>query len=276
MRRMTALLSQVFASRGVPLTLDYDAVVDAIVRRHRIARETITPQERHVALAFQKALFETVPEDKRAEALERLLGAPPVAADPIKVQNEIRSRLLKAGRGAYVEERLVTFEDARRLILALGGIPCYPTLADGAKPICEFETPVQALIDNLRARGIHAAEFIPTRNRPEMLCEYVPAMRRAGLVVTAGTEHNTLDRTPLAPAALGGESIPEAAAAVFREGACVAAAHQYLAGRGECGYVDSEGRLNASYASHEERIADLAALGAAAVRAFRSRYKEKR
>ena len=275
MRRMITLLADVFASRGAAVNLDYDAVVDRIVRRHDVPRETVTPQERHVALSFQQALFESVPDDRRGESLARVLGAPAVAAQPIPVQNEIRSRLLKAGRPAYVDERFVTFDDACRLILALGGIPSYPTLADGAKPICEFEAPVEALIDNLRSRGIHAAEFIPTRNRPEVLTQYVPAMRQAGLVITAGTEHNTLDRIALTPAALNGAPIPESVAAVFREGACVAAAHQYLAARGECGYVDGEGRLNPAYPSQTERIADLAALGAGVIAAFQSRHEEK-
>ena len=46
---------------------------------------------------------------------------------------------MKAGKPAFVEETFVSFEEAHRLILELGGIPSYPTLADGASPICPFE-----------------------------------------------------------------------------------------------------------------------------------------
>ena len=44
--------------------------------------------------------------------------------------------------------------------------------------------------------------FFPLRNKPETLARYVIPMRRAGLVVTAGTEHNTRDLIPLEPACL--------------------------------------------------------------------------
>jgi hypothetical protein len=40
---------------------------------------------------------------------------------------------------------------------------------------------------------IGCAEFVPLRNTPAVLSKYVKAMRAAGLMVTAGTEHNTLE-----------------------------------------------------------------------------------
>ena len=70
------------------------------------------------------------------------------------MQNEIRTHLMKAGKPAFVEETFVSFEEACRLILELGGIPCYPTLADGTSPICPYEEPVEKLIENIRRRGI--------------------------------------------------------------------------------------------------------------------------
>ena len=86
------------------------------------------------------------------QRLRRYLGVPAKAdrEDAVKIQNEIRSHLMKAGKPAYVEETFVSFDDACRLILELGGIPCYPTLADGTSPICPFETPVEKLIDEIK------------------------------------------------------------------------------------------------------------------------------
>ena len=78
-------------------------------------------------------------------------------------------------------------------------------------------------------------------------------MRAAGLAVTAGTEHNTLDLIPFDPSCNDGD-VPPSIREVFWEGACVVAAHQFLSLHGECGYVDADGRPNAGYASADERI----------------------
>jgi len=263
MARMTARLAEVFRAAGLDLGLDETAVKARIVRRHGSPPETVYLQERHLAQAFQEVLFERVGEGQRGPALERLFGTPSKQSDDaVSVQNEIRSHLMKAGRPAYEPETFVGFEHAYRLVLALGGIPCYPTLADGANPICAFEEPVEELIASLKARGIYSAELIPLRNRPEVLSRYVLAMREAGLVVTAGTEHNTLDLSPLTPACLGGAPVPEELRAIFWEGACVVAAHQHYVSRDQAGFVDSAGCPNGAYATDEERIRAFAALGA--------------
>lgn len=275
-RRMSAMverLSGVFAAAGLDLSLTEAAIKAGIVRRHGSAPETVFLQERHLAQAFQEALFRAVPGGDRAAALERLFGAAPKRPDdPVAVQNDIRSCLMKAGRPAFVEETFVGFDHAYRLVLALGGIPCYPTLADGAQPICAFEDPVEKLIGEIRGRGIHCAELIPLRNRVDVLEQYVRAMRQAGLVVTAGTEHNTLDLVPLEPQCLAGAPVPDPLRAIFWEGACVVAAHQERCRRGEMGFVDSEGRLNPAYPNDEARIRAFAQEGAEVIaRAHQSR-----
>lgn len=271
MSMMIDKLEMLFEHGGLLTGLDAAAVVQRIVRRHGSPKETVYLQERHAAQAFQEILFEKLPASTRAAALERIFGAPTainVESAPA-VQNEIRSRLMKAGKPAFVEETFISIEEAYRLILELGGIPCYPTLADGTNPICGFEDPVEKLIGELQSRNIHCAEFIPIRNKPEVLAQYVKAMRAAGLVVTAGTEHNTLDLIPIEPACVGGAPVPEEIKEIFREGACVVAAHQYLTARGECGYVDAQGRLNPAFASQEERIRALRNLGATLIQATR-------
>ena len=103
-----------------------------------------------------------------------------------------------------------------------------------------------------------------------MLTEYVTAMRTAGLIVTAGTEHNTLDLIGIEPTCVGGAPIPEAVKEIFWEGACVVAAHQYLGYIGEPGFVDSNGVPNRSYATADERIDAFARLGAAVIEAYRN------
>ena len=115
------------------------------------------------------------------------------------MQNDLRSHLMKAGKPAFVEETFLSFEEARQLVLELGGIPSYPVLADGASPMCEFEADPDKLIGELQARNVHAVEWIPIRNKASVVVEYVTKMRAAGLAVTAGTEHNTLDLMPFDP-----------------------------------------------------------------------------
>jgi hypothetical protein len=268
--RMAAMIDKLdahFANAALPLDLDADAVIDMIVARHDVPRETVTIQERHVAQAFQEAMFEKTDPETRLETLAGILGAPSKATPDaaVTIQGEIRSHLMKAGKPCFVPESFVSFAEAKELILELGGIPCYPTLADGTTPICPFESPVGQLIENLQQRGIHCAEFIPTRNQPGVLEEYVTAMRDAGIAVTGGTEHNTLELGPIQPGAAGGCHVPERVSGVLREGAQLVAAHQLLSLHGEDGYVTDAGEPNPAFVGADERIGRLSALGAAAL-----------
>ncbi len=271
---MVELLRQRFASFGLNTGLDERRILDSIVRRYNVHPRQVCLQERHVAQAFQEAFFALVPPELRHRQLSHVLGAPSRAAaqDDIRVQNEIRTHLMKVGKPAFVAEKFVGFEQALRLVLELGGIPCYPTLADGAEPICTYENPPEKLVEVLRQNRIYCAEFIPIRNKPEILERYVRMVREAGLVVLAGTEHNTPDLIPLEPRCAGGVPVPESIQAIFHEGACVVAAHQYLLACGECGYVDSGGALNPGFAGLEERIDHFRQLGAAVIAGYHGRY----
>jgi hypothetical protein len=274
MAAMVQRMAAVFEKAGVKTRLDAGAIIDAIVRRHDVPRETVYLQERHVAQAFQEAMFALVPAGERVACMTQLFGAAPKAGaeDAVKVQNEIRSHLMKAGKPGFVEEAFVNFDQAYRLILELGGVPCYPVLVDGTSPICPFEEPVEKLIEQLKRRQIRMAEFIPIRNAPEVLSRYVKAVRGAGLVVLGGTEHNTLDLLPMEPTCVKGVPVPEDVKEIFWEGACVVAAHQFLTLHGECGFTDSSGRPNGAYGTDEQRVAAFAKLGAAVI----TRYREKR
>ena len=267
MAAMTARLAEVFLRHGVDTGLDSNAIVDRVVRRHKCPRNRVYLQERHICQAFQERFFELVAGGNRPARLAEIFGAaaksPP--EDAVGIQNEIRSHLMKTGKPAFVEESFLALEDAYRLICELGGIPCYPVLADGQNPPSAFETPVGKLIENLRAAGVWMAEFIPSRNSVATVELYVPALRAAGIAVTAGTEHNTLDLLPIEPTCLKGQPVPPAIMAIFREGACVAAAHQQLALNGECGVTDGQGRLNPKFPTGDSRIRELARIGAAAI-----------
>ena len=272
MQQMTSRLQCLFAERGLETDVDEQAVIDMIAGRHGSPRETIYAQERHVAQAFQEALHEKIPAKDRIAQLNTLLGADTQAGGPedaVGIQNDIRSHLMKAGKPAFVDEKFLTFDEATQLILELGGIPSYPTLADGTSPLCQFEADIDHLTDTLQGEGIYAAEWILPRNTTAVMREYVTKMRAAGMVLTAGTEHNTLDLIPIEPRLADGP-VPEDLKAIFWEGACVVAAHQFLTLHNECGYVDSAGQLNPQYPTADVRIASLARIGAAVI----GRYQE--
>ncbi len=271
--QMVTQIEQVFAAHGLPTGLMNGGVIDMVARRHGSPRHTIYLQERHVAQAFQEAIFAKIPAGERIEKLNAVFGAANKAKGPddfVTIQNDLRSYLMKAGKPGYAEEKFVSFEDAFKLICELGGFACYPVLADGAGAYCQFEDPVEKLVENLKTRKIHAAEFIPNRNTVEAQLRYVRALRDAGLIITAGTEHNSLDLIPIEPVCKGNIPIPPELKAIYWEGACVIAAHQFLTLHGQIGYVDAQGNPNPNYKDANSRITALAKLGAAVIR----RYKD--
>jgi hypothetical protein len=153
--------------------------------------------------------------------------------------------------------------DAVRLVLEADGIPAYPTLADGASPICAFEDPPEELARRMLDLGLHAAELIPARNSPDVVDRYVRAFRSAGIVVAAGTEHNTLDQIPFNPACRGGMPLSAYARDAFLEGASVIVAHQHERSMGRPGFVEPDGRPGSG--DREARIHHFAELGSAII-----------
>ena len=264
MGALVSLLADRFAAAGLGTALTAENIAEDVAERAGCPREWVVLQERHVAMAFQEALFLAVAPEGRRDVLSRTFGGPSASSPlhPIAVQDEIRARLMKAGRPAFVPESPVSFGDAYLAVLGSGGIPCYPTLADGASPICPWEEPPDALAQRLLEVGIHVAELIPNRNAPAVVDAYVSAFRRAGLLVMAGTEHNTRQRIPLEPRCADG-SLPSAATrAAFWEATCVVAAHQHLRASGKPGFVDGRGNLNPGFPDASSRIRWFAELGA--------------
>ena len=270
MGSMIDAVREIFNACGLETAIDAEAVLEKIVLRHGSPRKTVTLQERHISQAFQEALFEQGAPECRIERFNAILGTETKAKDAgdyVTMQNDIRSCLMKAGKPAFVEEAFVSFSEAHRLVLELGGIPCYPTLADGASPVCSYEDNIDELINKIRANKVYAAELIPIRNQVSVTRQYVTKMRKAGLVVTAGTEHNTLDLIPMEPFCKDGD-VPEEVRSICWEGACVVAAHQFLTLHGETGFVDDQGCPNAGYASDDERIKAFAEIGAAVLQKY--------
>jgi len=240
------------------IQLDYDHI-----------RETMTEgtvRERHIAKALQQIIAGVFPEFReRVNALKGLYGKESQidVTDEVELQNELRSNLLKAGKVAFVEEypeAYLSLDEAKSLIQAMGGIPCYPVLATGTKEqLTEIERDPEILCDELLQRDIHCAEFIPARNDVNLLRDYVSVFRKNGIILTAGTEHNTPRMEPMIPACLGGVELDVELKEAFWKGACVVAAHQYLTSIGRPGYVDALGKRT------NEEIKQLESIGEAVI-----------
>ena len=256
---MVGQLAAHFSAHGLDTGLTAASVAAEVAGRAEVPVAWVSLQERHIARAFEEALS-ALPRQERESVLAAAYGSPSAVdpADPVALQGELRSRLLKAGTPGYVPEVPLSFADAYAYVLAMGGIPTYPILADGAKELSPFEYPAGKLAKRLRERGVYAAELIPIRNRSALVDEYVEALTAAGIIVMGGTEHNTADRIPYLPSAVDGP-VSEAARTAFWEATCVVAAHQHLVAAGAPGYVDAEGSLVGD--DPARRKAELVALG---------------
>jgi len=191
-------------------------------------------RERHLAKAMRLAVDNHFSDDSAKIAFyERLFGGSPLKSDVkniAAVENEIRSKLLKAGGVAFVAEDPKAFlpmEVVQRIIVAAGGIPTYPFLADNAKgEFTDFEEDLQKCADILKRRGISSCEFITTRNTTEILEKYASYLVDEGFVVTFGSEHNTPAMEPIKLRTRNNDSLSEKLRQINYRGACYVAAHQ--------------------------------------------------
>lgn len=212
-------------------------------------------RERHLAKALRLKVYETCEnnEENIKVLFSMIFGEKELKSkvnDLAGVENEIRGNLLKAGGGAFVPEDPKAFLPLKtvcEIILAAGGIPTYPFLADDAKGgYTDFEGDLERVAKQLKERGFHSVEFITTRNGLELLEKYAVYLHEQGFVVTFGSEHNTPAMEPIELFARNSTPLTEKLMQINYEGACVIAAHQHLVAQGLRGYVDADGKADRS------------------------------
>ena len=225
--RMCAKLNAHLESVGAGFTLDFKKVVTELTKG--------SVRERHLAKALRMAVEARFKEPgKRLSFYEKVFGGKPMKSpldNNAAVENEIRSKLLKAGGAAFVAEDPKAFlpmETVCEIIKAAGGIPTYPFLADNAKgEFTDFEGDLQKAADTLKKRGITSAEFITTRNTTKVLEEYSDYLQDEGFTVTFGSEHNTPALEPIRLRTMDHpEGLSEKLRATNFRGACKVVAHQ--------------------------------------------------
>ena len=200
---MCGKLNQWLKAEGKDIQLDFNEI------REKLTMGSI--RERHLAKALRMALY-------------------PDAENPAKVENELRSKLLKAGGAAFVPEDPKAFlptETVQEIILAAGGIPTYPFLADDAKGnFTDFEGDLMQAADTLKKRGFRSVEFITTRNTTAVLEQYAGYLEDEGFIVSFGSEHNTPAMEPVKLHTRDAEELSAKLKAINWRGACAIAAHQ--------------------------------------------------
>ena len=232
--RMCAKLNAHLASVGESIHLDFP----------QIARDLTlgSIRERHLAKALRLAIEGVcASQAKKTSAselpsidvcYERIFGQPAKSdfSNPAAIENEIRSRLLKAGGPAFVPEDPKAFlptETVQHIIEAAGGIPTYPFLGDDAKGnFTPFEADLQKAADILSKRGFKSVEFITTRNTTAVLESYSSYLEDEGFIVSFGSEHNTPAMEPVKLRTRDALDLSEKLKAVNYRGACAIAAHQ--------------------------------------------------
>lgn len=201
--RMCEKLNAYLRSQGINEELDFEEIKSTLTRG--------LVRERHLAKALRMKLY-------------------PDAENPAKVENELRSRLLKAGGPAFVPEEPKAFlplSTVRQIIEAAGGIPTYPFLGDDASGrFTDFESDLQQAADNLKKRGIRSAEFITTRNTAFVLEQYASYLEDEGFTVCFGSEHNTPAMEPVRLRTRDASVLSDKLKDINYRGACFIAAHQ--------------------------------------------------
>lgn len=223
--KMCAKLNEHLESVKAGIKIDFAQVTRELTRG--------SVRERHLAKALRLAVDKTFAPERRSEIYSVIFGGNPLKSDPedkAAVENEIRSKLLKAGGAAFVPEDPKAFlpmEVVCDIIRAAGGIPTYPFLADNAKgEFTDFEGDLQKAADTLRARGIGSVEFITTRNTTKVLEEYSDYLQDEGFIVTFGSEHNTPAMEPIRLRTRDAEGLSEKLLRTNYRGACAVIAHQ--------------------------------------------------
>lgn len=210
-------------------------------------------RERHLAKALRIKVFEFYLNDEKKikDCFSLLFNGKNLQSDISNyagIENEIRANLLKSGGVAFVLETPAAFlpvETVCNIILAGGGIPTYPFLADDVKGgYTDFEGNLVQVAEELTKRGFHSVEFISTRNDVQLLEKYAEYLYEQGFVVTFGSEHNTPAMEPIELFARNGKPLTDKLMQINFDGACVIAAHQYLVAQGLSGYVDKKGKVD--------------------------------
>lgn len=254
-KAMVLKANEYFKTLQVPIYLDFNEI------KKEFARNMV--RERHIARAIRVEVLKKCKTDEECRKMLSLILKTEVESrtitDEAILENLIRSKLLKMGGFAFVEETETAFlpiPELVDLIIDAKGIPCYPVLLDDQNGnFTEFERDWEHLYKDLIALGIYAIELIPTRNDIQVLKKFVNFFNMRDFIVTFGTEHNTPEMIPLTIKCRNEHDLDDELKRIGNEGACVLVAHQHLVENGKEGYIDQSGKAKT------DQLSDFVSLG---------------
>ena len=159
--------------------------------------------ERHILLAYTQVVARAFADPAPFWAEKLKLPLAEVAAQlgsPVKFQNTVRSKLMKRGGPGYAQpgpDTFPTLDEANRMIIACGALPCVAWL-DGTSA---GEQALEELLTLNIAKGAAALNIVPDRNwnisdpeskriKLEKLYQVVAAAQKFDLPLNVGTEMN--------------------------------------------------------------------------------------
>lgn len=230
-----------FKEIKVEIHLDFNQI------KKQLAKELV--RERHIAKALRMAVFDKTQSENDLKALFKLIYGgmeSKISMNDIPgIENEIRGKLFKLGGKAYVEEdekAFMSIDEVIKIIVAAGGIPCYPVLLDDKSGnYTEYEANKQNLYEELCKLNIGCIELIPGRNDFNHFKDFVSYFNEKGFVISFGTEHNSPDMIPLTCDTRGKKPLDDELRKISFEGVCVIAAHQYLRAKELPAFIDNKG-----------------------------------
>ncbi|MEJ5312009.1 MAG: hypothetical protein WHX52_19765 [Anaerolineae bacterium] len=179
-----------------PVVIDYDRDVLPLTPAGNAT-------ERHMVIAYLQAAQRTISDPAAFWAEKLRTSRAEIAAildNGPKIQNLVRSKLMKRGGVGYVQpspEMFPSVEEVNRVITACGALPC-ATWLDGTSA---GEQAIEELLDLLIGKGVVALNIIPDRNwniadpeskrlKLQKLYEIVDLAQHLDLPLNVGTEMN--------------------------------------------------------------------------------------
>ena len=180
-----------------PVTIDYETDVLPL-------SPSATPTERHIVLAYIRAVEKEILNltsfwsEKLQMTPDEITG---LLTDSAKLQNQVRSKLMKRGGPGYVMPTPNTFpsvEEFHNLILECGALPCFAWLDGTSKGEEDIDELLELMID----KGVVTVNIIPDRNwnipddtqrqkKVKNLNEFINLAQKLDLPINVGTEMNS-------------------------------------------------------------------------------------
>jgi len=241
--KMVELLNKLLEGHNIGLSLDYNQI------RNLHAKNSV--REHHLARHLYSTIVHKWPKPQdQITIFRKLFDDPQFETDPSDsffLQDQIRKRLLDAGKAAYVDKNHASFystHQVRSLILEAGGIPCFPIFSNTLNGFSDAEKELPSLAHKLNELGIFAVEFLCCNTSLELLKKCADFFYRQDFCVTFGTEHNESAPGTLVPSAQDSTPFDSELQQIAYEGACIIAAHQEKHKACLPGFLNEEGYRN--------------------------------